>query len=198
MSSTNDKIRSVAFELFLERGYEATNIRDICKKVGIEASSLYYYYISKQALFFSIYEEICSQNIKCLKDIQEMNQGISPDMKLYYLYKKFMDHYMQDLGKQKFLLRYLVFPPEEISILIQEKYMVWKSEKNKFILDIVDQCLNKNILHDSRLSKDYLQEYNGFEDSRVIEMIMSNIKMCDAALDKLWLRFWNSAMLNGL
>jgi AcrR family transcriptional regulator len=198
VNNTNEKIRCVAFKLFLERGYEATNIRDICKEVGIEAASLYHHYNSKQELFFSIYDDICCENVKYLKEIVEINQPISPNMKLYYLYKRFMDHYCNDLGKQKFLLRYLFFPPTEVSILIQEKYTIWADEKDKIILDIINQCLDKKILHNSRFPNDYLQEYKRFENSQVIEMIISNIKMIDTEIDKLWIRFWNYTMLIGV
>jgi AcrR family transcriptional regulator len=51
LSSTKDKISYVAFKLFLEKGYEATNMREISNEVGIKASSLYFYYESKQELF---------------------------------------------------------------------------------------------------------------------------------------------------
>ena len=33
-NSTRDKIFYTSFRLFLENGYEATNIRDICKEAG--------------------------------------------------------------------------------------------------------------------------------------------------------------------
>jgi AcrR family transcriptional regulator len=196
MNNTNDMIRYVAFKLFLEKGYEATNIRDICKEVDIKASSLYFYYKSKQELFFSIYDEIYCENIRFRRDVEELNQNIFPNLKLYYLYKRMMGHFAQDIVKQKFLLRYHLFPPEELSASIREKYKDFTGEENKVILNIVNQCLDRKILNDNRLPNDYLQEYKKFESSQVTEMIISNIKVSDTELDTVWIRFWNSTMLN--
>lgn len=88
INNTNEKIRYVAFKLFLEKGYEATNIRDICEEVNIKASSLYFYYKSKQELFFSIYDDICGEKLKYIQGIEELQHNIYPNMKFYYLYKK--------------------------------------------------------------------------------------------------------------
>ena len=55
---TKEKIREEALNLFAVYGYKAVSIRDICKKVGIKESSLYYHYKNKQALFEAILEKV--------------------------------------------------------------------------------------------------------------------------------------------
>jgi AcrR family transcriptional regulator len=55
-SDTRDRIRAVAVELFTERGYEKTSLREIADRVGITKASLYYHYPSKQALLLAIVE----------------------------------------------------------------------------------------------------------------------------------------------
>lgn len=198
INNTKDKIRYVAFRLFLENGYEATNIRDICEEVNIKASSLYFYYKSKQELFFSIYNDIWSEKIKYIHDMEEIKQNIYPNMKFYYLYVKTMEYYTKDIAKQKFLLRYFLFPPEEISVFLREKFKFWANEENKIILDIINECLEGNKLDRNRSPNDYLLEYKKFENSQVVEMIISNIRLSSKELDASWLRFWNCTMSNYL
>ncbi len=198
INDTNDRIRYVAFKLFLERGYEATNIRDICKEVNIKASSLYFYYNSKEALFFSIYEELWSEKIKYLSNIEELKQSISSKLKFYDLYINTMKYYTQNIANLKFLFRYHLFPPEEISISIRERFKFWTNEENKIVLAIVNECIGEKILDSSRLPENYLKEYRRFDNSLLTEMIISNIKMNSKELDTLWLKFWNCTMQNCL
>ena len=51
MSMTREKILDVSLELFSQRGYSAVSIRDICKRVGIKESSVYYHFENKQNIF---------------------------------------------------------------------------------------------------------------------------------------------------
>ena len=56
--STEARIQREATELFYERGYHATSMRDIAARVGIKAGSLYNHFPSKEALFFQIAEGV--------------------------------------------------------------------------------------------------------------------------------------------
>jgi len=196
ISSTNDKIKYVAFRLFLERGYEATNIRDICKEVGIKASSLYFYYKSKQELFFSIYDEIWSDKIKFIESIKELKQNISPDIKLYTMFKSTIEYSSKDIAKQKFLLRYHLFPPEELVIMLRDKFKFWTDRENIIVADLVKDCIDKKLLSSDRNLKDYLKDYIKFVNFQIIEMIISNIKISNTEIYSLWLKFWNCNLLN--
>lgn len=197
-NNTNDKIRYISFRLFLEKGYEATNIREICKEVKIKPSSLYFYYKSKEELFFSIYDEIWSEEIKYIANLKELKQDISPKIKLYYLFKKTMKYYSQDIVKQKFLLRYHLFSPGETVAVIQQKYMFWKNKENEIILGIINQCLEEKILDDSQQPNKYLQRYRMFKSSQVTDMIISNIKISNQEIEKCWDEFWNCIISNEL
>jgi len=191
-------IRYVAFKLFVEVGYEATNIRNICKEVDIKPASLYFYYNSKEDLFFSIYDEVWEEKINFLNNIAELEHNISPNMKLYYLYKKSMDYYSENIIKMKFLLRYHLFPPEEVADIIRDKYREWSAKEDRIIEDIIKQCIERRILSNDRELSDYVLEYKTFERGQLIEMVINNVKKNDREFDKSWLRFWNCSMSNSV
>nr|WP_312576221.1 helix-turn-helix domain-containing protein [Sedimentibacter sp.] len=195
---TNDNIRYTSFISFLEKGYEGTNIRDICMKVNIKPSSLYFYYKSKQELFFSIYDDIWNDKIININNIcnDDLEINISPKMKLYRMYKKTIDFCINNIVYEKFLLRYHLFPSEEISTVLRDRFKFWTNEENIIILNIIDQCIDKNLLDDNRSPNDYLQEYKRFESNQIIDMIISNIKKRPKDLDTLWNKFWNCNMMN--
>lgn len=50
-------IQQVAINLFYEKGYFATSISDIAQAVGIQKSSIYYHYLSKQQILFDLLKQ---------------------------------------------------------------------------------------------------------------------------------------------
>ncbi|MDX6593231.1 MAG: hypothetical protein QOJ13_2427 [Gaiellales bacterium] len=55
--TADERIRDVATVLFFERGYHGTTMREIGKRAGMKAASLYNHYPGKQELFHRIVAE---------------------------------------------------------------------------------------------------------------------------------------------
>jgi TetR/AcrR family transcriptional regulator len=53
---SNDRILQKALELFSERGYEATSVREICEAAEITKPTLYHFYGSKEGVYRAIVE----------------------------------------------------------------------------------------------------------------------------------------------
>lgn len=198
MNITNEMIRYTAFKMFLENGYEATNVRDICKEVDIKAASMYFYYQSKQELFFSIYNEIFEEYIQYINNINVFRQNNSPKMKLYEIYRKIMEYYIKDIVKQKFLLRYHLFPSADISNIIHERYKYWTGLENEVFMKVIQEGLEYKILPEDKTAEDYLQDIRRFLYEQLMDLIFYNVRPSEAELDRLWIKFWNGTMLNGI
>lgn len=56
VQTTKEKIFFAAIELFAEKGYADTSVRDIAAKVGIKPSSLYNHFESKEELFSDVFD----------------------------------------------------------------------------------------------------------------------------------------------
>ncbi|WP_160690407.1 TetR/AcrR family transcriptional regulator [Clostridium sp. C2-6-12] len=184
-NTTSDKIFYTSFRLFLENGYEATNIRDICKEVGVKASTIYFYYKSKQDLFFYIYDDIRNDYLTHLLSIEKLNNDSSLKDKLYLLLIMKINYYMKDMSRRKFVLRCHLFPPEEISNIIREKYKFYSNEENKIMLDIMGIKSFDNKSTNEEVES-LLLKCKKLEDHLVHEMMIYNTKICDEAISKLW------------
>jgi TetR/AcrR family transcriptional regulator, cholesterol catabolism regulator len=62
MDSTESSMRQrlilyVAAELFAEKGYDRTSMRDIAASAGLQPGSIYHYFSSKEALFITVHRE---------------------------------------------------------------------------------------------------------------------------------------------
>jgi AcrR family transcriptional regulator len=55
-ADTKAEIRKVAIELFTERGYEATSLREIAERLGITKAALYYHFSSKESIVRAIFD----------------------------------------------------------------------------------------------------------------------------------------------
>src|SRR5882757_3008715 len=55
---TRRRIYEAAMELFREKGFEQTTMRDIAKKAGVALGGAYYYYASKEAIVLAFYQEM--------------------------------------------------------------------------------------------------------------------------------------------
>lgn len=51
---TKQQIISVAFELFINNGYERTSLTDIAKQIGITKPAIYYHFENKETLFLAV------------------------------------------------------------------------------------------------------------------------------------------------
>lgn len=77
-------IKQAAFELFAERGYDSTSMRDIAKKVGIKAPSIYAHYESKEEIFNAIFNEVLGQHIQEIKELVLIGKTSPKNHELLY------------------------------------------------------------------------------------------------------------------
>ncbi|MEE9912361.1 MAG: TetR/AcrR family transcriptional regulator [Deltaproteobacteria bacterium] len=60
-SEARQRILDAALELFAQKGYATTTIREIVDTVGITAPSLYYYFGNKEGLYMELMQTHCAQ-----------------------------------------------------------------------------------------------------------------------------------------
>jgi AcrR family transcriptional regulator len=54
MARSNDRILQRALELFSDKGYDATSVREICEAAGVTKPTLYHFYRSKEGVYRAI------------------------------------------------------------------------------------------------------------------------------------------------
>ena len=58
MMNNRENMLNVALDMFSKRGYKAVSVRDICGKLKLKESALYYHFKNKQALLDALYQRI--------------------------------------------------------------------------------------------------------------------------------------------
>lgn len=91
-----ESIMAAAVEMFAMYGYHAAPLRDIARKAGIQAASIYHHYPSKQALLMEIMESHMLRLNYALEQImqqydeplQQLREAIASHIRLHTSYKE--------------------------------------------------------------------------------------------------------------
>lgn len=103
--NTKQHILDVALDLFSQRGYSSVSIRDICGKVGIKESSVYYHFKNKKEIF----DELCKYFTDVTNNISQnfnvkMSEAVAvTDEEFLFVCRSYMNNYLMDDKINKFI-----------------------------------------------------------------------------------------------
>jgi AcrR family transcriptional regulator len=60
-AARRDQIRTLAAEMFFDRGYEATTMRELAAALEIKSASLYYFFPHKEQILFELIESVITE-----------------------------------------------------------------------------------------------------------------------------------------
>ena len=100
---TKDSIMRKAFDLFLQKGYNAVTVQDICKACGITKTTFYYHLKSKEEIILSMYDPIVKDLTEHFLQILLADQYWEQLMALFEALMKESVKYGIDLQKQLFI-----------------------------------------------------------------------------------------------
>ncbi|WP_176431117.1 TetR/AcrR family transcriptional regulator [Anaerovirgula multivorans] len=145
---TRKKILEASKKMFVEKGFEKTNLRNIAGEIGIGVSTIYGYFSSKQEIFIATF----FSDLKKMDDvdygIRSMDYGsLNLDNLSELLTFLFMFHFEEinkldkDILKQFYCSFYLA---EEIKE--KEKTIAsWEEGLKKKIMEILKNCEENNV-----------------------------------------------------
>jgi AcrR family transcriptional regulator len=71
--STRERILDIALELFVDRGYEATSLRDIAQRLGTTKAALYYHFERKQDIFLELHLRLHELAREPLAELEQLD-----------------------------------------------------------------------------------------------------------------------------
>jgi Transcriptional regulator len=149
--SKKELIMEAAYDSFVDKGYENTNIRQICKAVDVEPPTVYYYFESKKNLFFAVAKSIHEKYDRLIIAENILEKPLEPYDKLFQLFH-FNLYYSKNNPKDvKFTLRYDLFPPGEIAEELVEFNRSHTAVKTGIENKIFEECVKKGVFPTSEV-----------------------------------------------
>lgn len=102
-ASTRDFIINTALDLFMQRGYGAVTVQDICTACGVTKTTFYYHLHSKEEIILNIYDPIIHNLTHHLLDILLADQYWEQLMALFEAIVKESVKYGVDMYRQLFV-----------------------------------------------------------------------------------------------
>ncbi len=84
---TQNRILISALDLFREKGFDSTSMRDIADRAAVAVGASYYYYRTKEELVLSYYESECQQDIQFAQELSVQTSNFETRMKLFLFNK---------------------------------------------------------------------------------------------------------------
>lgn len=150
ISSTLEKIEQAAFSLFSKKGYEGTSMNDIAQKVGISKPSIYFYFKSKEELYFRIVNNQVDQYFSALSLELESNKDAPEDRRLFNLFLNHVEFFLSDVTRAGFFVNCIFLCSKEVKekLLSNNIYRDLDTALRDYILDIYKSGLVKGIFKD--------------------------------------------------
>jgi AcrR family transcriptional regulator len=109
-NNSRERLLETATELFAEKGYAATSVREIVERAGVSKPVLYYYFKSKDGLFYAILDWAAEVQQGILEEIFEA-PGTVQD-RFVFLYRRIQEG-IREYQSLYIMIHGLIFGPPQ-------------------------------------------------------------------------------------
>lgn len=88
------EVNKVICDIFAQKGFHATSMRDIAEKLNLDKASLYYYIKSKEKALFTIIDEEMDEALSTIEKL--ISQGKSPEERLSQILEYYTRRFVTD------------------------------------------------------------------------------------------------------
>jgi AcrR family transcriptional regulator len=109
-NNSRERLLETATELFAEKGYAGASVREIVEKAGVSKPVLYYYFKSKEGLFYAILDWAADVQQEILNEIFEARGTVVE--RFTYLYRRVYEG-IQQYKSLYIMIHGLIYGPPE-------------------------------------------------------------------------------------
>src|SRR3954463_6161653 len=121
LDTTRERIAEAAGEIFAERGFDATTVRDICQRAGANVAAVNYYFGDKQRLYVEAVVRAHRWRMEQAR-LPEWREGTSAEAKLADFITTFIRRVLtgpEDTWHTKLMMREMANPTAACAELVQ-------------------------------------------------------------------------------
>jgi AcrR family transcriptional regulator len=147
LNDNKQLIKSVALDLFGQKGYEDTSLAEIAKDVGIKKPSIYNHFRSKEDLFTDVLEDLIVSEVTAYRKTEVAMNHQEPLKNVRVLFDLFCQRLMTT--KEALLWkRVTFFPPEQFKDLIQEQFIHLEKVTTSILVSVYKEGVNQGMFQE--------------------------------------------------
>lgn len=180
-----DKLKDGALQVFAEKGYEGTSIKDITKRLNMTAPALYAHYDSKEDLYLTIFQE-CIEDLKetVMAAVRKRPEEYSLEM-LHDIYLAQLEFFSAKPMQGRLILSNAFFPPselkEKLAAIIDESL----TEFRESVCRIFSQLMQAGIIEQKPLEV-YIRYYFKLINGGTLEVTVFHSPLDREEFDLEW------------
>lgn len=186
---TKEKIVLEGMELFATLGYNGTSMTKIADRVGLQKSSLYAHYNSKEELFFDVTTKIAADYVHFVKSTFE-NEGQTTKEKLHLSFQAHVKDMAYHDSSIEFYNRFSSYPPKDLEEKVLE--ILRNSEEQaraSFIEEIKKAQANGDITAEVS-PEEAARAFYGLLDGLSYETSYYDMDIIESHGESMWKVFW--------
>ena len=182
-----DKIKEIALKNFNTKGYAGTSIRDISKEVGITPASIYFYFKSKEELYFELLRDVSTKYHLYLEDTLKCSNLKKFEEQLQLLFNTKVEFALNNKDAHMFLMRSIMFGEGDVKERLCVKYKEW----NEKLFEILSQTIDDE--NNFENMKNLMRSFTNFSLSYIMQLNYSCNTFKSIQLSRDWDCYWNGA-----
>jgi len=187
---TATKIKEVAGKLFAFKGYEATSLADIAREVGIKKPSIYAHFPSKADLYFEIFEELIEEYEEAFQSISKSITKFDIPERLYKFLELSVIYVMDNIHKDMFYTRIVMFPPHELSARVYERIKKTRQKILCYVEESFRKGMDEGLIRNGNID-DMVTAYNYMIKGFTLDIMFMGEGDYLSRCSSIWDIFWS-------
>lgn len=135
------EILAAAFDEFKQRGYAATRLEDVAKRVGVSKGTIYIYFQNKEELFRAVVQSVVTPTFDRIREVAEGFEGTTEALLQRYLETLYAE--VCDNSKARGLLRLLIAESETFPELTEVYHREVMARGNSVVAAILQRGIDR-------------------------------------------------------
>ncbi|MBA4398011.1 MAG: DUF1956 domain-containing protein [Syntrophus sp. (in: bacteria)] len=131
-----NRIIEAAGEIFADRGFRETTVRDICRSAGVNLAAVNYHFGDKERLYMAVIKHYREIAVEKYSQNDSVRAHDPHDVQLKAFIKSFMFHILGEGNEScfgKLMSRELIEPTSVLDVIIEEEFRPFFSRLNAII-----------------------------------------------------------------
>lgn len=139
-ADTRVRILQEALQLFSHHGFESARMEKIASAVGINKSSLYFHFKSKEEIFRTLFQMIIKKYQTALNQIFERSKSLPSKERLSSIYKNYLEYHWNNTEMDFWNMVYY-YPPE----MMRDEIIRTTLDSSNALIDALTDIMEEGI-----------------------------------------------------